>query len=81
MRSVEEFLLKHNASVDENNRLYLSCLCDGTANFLMSMVNVLEALGCTDITTSHDIVTDGVSEDKPWCNCLFNANGLLPKGE
>ena len=73
------FLRQHKAAVDEHNRLTLQCLCDGTYLFLYEMVHVLAALGCADIHTRGESVTHGVPEDKPWCNYLFKASGVLPE--
>ena len=64
--------------IDENNRLHIFCLCDGTYIFLLQLVKVLAEMGCSDIHTNGDIVTEGIPEDKPWCNYLFEASGILP---
>lgn len=64
----------------EDNRLYLHCVCDGTYIFLSNMVCALNDLGCTDIKTNERILDERETpEGKPWCNCLFEANGVLPK--
>ncbi len=78
---IKIFLNQHKARVDENNRIHIQCLCDSTFIFLEEMVMVLEYLGCTDIQTSGEIVKEGVPENKPWCNCLYRASGLLPNRE
>lgn len=75
-----EFLNSRKATVDEENRMHLQCLCDGTFLFLYEMVNVLQILKCTDIKTGSKVVTEGVPQDEPWCNCLFTASGILPDG-
>lgn len=76
---IKIFLNQHNARIDENNRIHIQCLCDSTFLFLQEMVMVLRCLGCTDIQTSDEIVTEGIPENKPWCNCLYKASGLLPE--
>lgn len=45
--------------IDENNRLHIFCLCDGTYIFLLQLVKVLAEMGCSDIHTNGDIVTEG----------------------
>ena len=65
--------------IDENNRLHIFCLCDGTYIFLLQLIKVLFEMGCSDIHTNGDIVTEGIPEDKPWCNYLFEASGILPE--
>ena len=65
--------------IDESRRLHIFCLCDGTYIFLLQLVKVLFEMGCSDIHTNGDIVTEGIPEDKPWCNYLFEASGILPE--
>ena len=63
--------------IDENGRLYLFSLCDGTLIFQQLIVS-LERLGCKDIRRSRKILTEGMPEGKPWMNCLYEASGQLP---
>lgn len=61
--------------IDENGRLYLFSLCDGTLIFLQQLIVSLERLGCKDIRRSRKILTEGMPEGKPWMNCLYEASG------
>ena len=72
------FLRAHKARVDENNRITLEVLCDGTLFFLSEMVAVLKAIECTDIKYDGNTVSEGIPKEKPWCNYLYTASGVLP---
>lgn len=76
---INGFLKQHNAHVDDDNRLHLSVLCDGTGLFLYEMIIILMGLKCSDIEHGGYTVTSGIPEDKPWCNYKFTANGILPE--
>lgn len=78
MTDLETLLRKYHASVDENKRLHLQALCDGTFIFMDSMVSVLNLLGCTEIETAIEDAPEKAPKDKPWCSSLFKASGLLP---
>lgn len=69
---------EYNPYIDENGRLYLFSLCDGTLIFLQQLIVSLERLGCKDIRRSRKILTEGMPEGKPWMNCLYEASGQLP---
>lgn len=75
---LNNFLNSHNATVDEERRLHLSCLCDGTYLFLCEMTEFLRAIGCTDIKANAEPATEGMPKEKPWLDCLFTASGILP---
>lgn len=77
---LEKWLWRYNGKVDETGRLHLNCLCDGTAVFLGNMVYILKQLRCSDIETKcRTVGKDETPPGKPWCNCLFEASGVLPK--
>ena len=42
--------------IDENGRLYLFSLCDGTLIFLQQLIVSLERLGCKDIRRSQRVL-------------------------
>lgn len=77
---INDFLRSHKARVDKDNRIHIECLCDSTIWFLIKMVDCLKMIGCTDIKTDGEKITEGIPEDKPWCNCLYKASGILPEG-
>lgn len=76
---VNKFLREHRATVDQERRLHLRCLCDGTLYFQVVMVQFLAALGCTDIKYDGHEETEGIPEDKPWCSWLYETSGVLPE--
>lgn len=77
--TLNDVLRKYNVRIDDSNRVYLSCLCDGTFLFLWEMLNVIEHhLNCTDIKSSTEIINDRIPSDKPWCRCLYTVSGILP---
>ena len=78
MTDLETLLRKFHASVDENKRLHLQALCDGTQIFMLTMVDILNLLGCTEIETAVEDAPEKAPKDKPWCSSLFKASGLLP---
>lgn len=80
MVSVEEFLKQHNARVDEDKRLYLECLCDGTLVFQIDLIAFLKSIGCTDIKIDGHDASERAPQDKPWCSWLYEASGVLPEG-
>lgn len=66
--------------ISEDGRLHIQCVCDGTYAFLYDMVQWLEFIGCTEIETDTKILKEKEAPaGKPWCNCLFEASGVLPK--
>lgn len=76
-----EALNTYQAKQDETGRIHLRCLCDGTLVFMNDMVVLLKNyLDCIDIKTSYEIVTEGIPEGKPWCNCLMKASGMPTTG-
>lgn len=74
------FFRAHKAMVDENNHVTMEVICDGTLLFLAEMLYVLKAIGCADIDYDGKTVSEGIPEDKPWCNYLYTAKGVLPDG-
>lgn len=77
---IAKCLKAFNGKVDDGKRLHLSCLCDSTMVFLKEMVEVLKLLGCTEIETGSRIAgEEETMPGRPWCNCLFEASGVLPK--
>lgn len=79
--TLEEALTMYQARQDETGRIHLKCLCDGTLIFMSDMVVLLrDYLHCKDIKMSDEIVTEGIPEDKPWCNCLMKASGMPTTG-
>ena len=64
--------------IDDDGRLHLFSICDGTLIFLQELICNLKRLGCRDIDHSTMILKEGFPEDKPWMNCLFEASGKLP---
>ena len=64
--------------IDDDGRLHLFSICDGTLIFLQELIYNLNRLCCRDIDHSTTILTEGFPEDKPWMNCLFEASGKLP---
>ena len=79
--TLEEALTRYQAKQDKTERIHLKCLCDGTMVFMSDMVVLLQKyLHCKDIETSAEIVTEGIPEDKPWCNCLMKASGIPTTG-
>ena len=65
------------------DRLYLSCLCDGTLWFLQCMYRLLVENGFTDIGYSDEYLEDGdprIPKDKPWCRSRFECYGVFPEG-
>lgn len=46
--------------------------------FLIELVDELLKFECTDIQTSGRVVSEGVPAEKPWCNFLYEASGVLP---
>lgn len=78
---LKDFFDSHAGYIDDKNRLHFQFACDGTYIFLDEMVQVLQGLGCTDITVEDETIPkDETPEGKPWCNCLFSASGILPVG-
>lgn len=73
-----DFARRHNASVDKDNRITMEILCDGTLLFLLEMLYVLKEIGCTGIEYDGKKVIEGIPEEKPWCNYLYTASGVLP---
>lgn len=74
----EEKMNRRKPYIEESGRLHLFCLCDGTMVFLQELIDSLRRVGCIDIRHSHQILTDGFPQEKPWMNCLFEASGQLP---
>ena len=64
--------------ISKDKRLHLFCLCDSTLFFLIELVDELLKFECTDIQTSGRVVSEGVPAEKPWCNYLYEASGVLP---
>lgn len=79
--TLKEALAMYQARQDETGRIHLQCLCDGTLGFMSEMVALLrDCLHCKDIEMSDEIITEGISKDKPWCNCLMKASGMPTTG-
>lgn len=76
---VGEFLWRRRAFVDDDNRITIHTVCDGTLLFLTEMVLVLKKLGCTDIQATEGIApSELITADKPWCNYVYAVSGVLP---
>ena len=70
--------MKNRPYIDEEGRLHLFSLCDGTLIFLQELVTSLKQMGCSDIRYGQQVLAEGMPEGKPWMNCLFEASGQLP---
>lgn len=79
MTHVQDWLNQRNAKIDDSGRMTIQCLCDGTAFFLVEMLRVFDKLGFREVKFDGNAVTEGIPEDKPWCNYLYEVSGLLPE--
>ena len=71
LQELEKWMREHKPYVDEDNRIWLSVVCDSTALFLWEMVAVLRGLGCED-NRWHEADCD------PYWQ--YVACGILPDG-
>ena len=76
--TMKEFLDRHGAYLDENRRLCLSCVCDGTLLFMNKMIEFLTQIGATDITYHSEYLGKSPDPERPWLTCRFCASGRLP---
>lgn len=69
-------------NVQDDGRIKISCICDGTFLFLYELVSDLTIMGCTDIEVeSREATEDEIPKEKPWRCWYFSASGILPKTE
>lgn len=62
----------------EDGRMYLEVRCDGDYKYMLEMMDVLHCIGCTDLNNGEYMVDDVTPS---WMDCVYWANGKLPKGE
>lgn len=80
LKSIRKSLREHN--LQDDGRVMISVICDGTLYFLMTLLFTLTVAGCTDIkTTSRPATGEEIPKDKPFCRWYYAAEGTLPEKE
>lgn len=78
VKAIRKSLREHN--VQDDGRVMISVICDGTLLFLMNLYFTLTVAGCTDIkTTSRPATKTERIESKPFLTWYFSASGFLPE--
>lgn len=78
LKSIRKTLREHN--LQDDGRVMISVICDGTLLFLMNLLFTLTAAGCTDIVTiSRPATKTEMIEAKPFLTWYFSASGFLPE--
>lgn len=78
LKSIRKSLREHN--LQDDGRVMISVICDGTLVFLMNLLFTLTVAGCTDIkTTSRPATKLEMIEAKPFLSWYFSASGFLPE--
>lgn len=78
LKSIRKSLREHN--LQEDGRVMISVICDGTLLFLVNLYFALTVAGCTEIeTTSRPATKTEMIEAKPFLTWYFSASGFLPE--
>ena len=78
LKSIRKSLREHN--LQDDGRVMISVICDGTILFLMTLLFTLTVAGCTDIKTISRPATETEKiEAKPLLTWYFSASGFLPE--
>lgn len=78
LKAIRKNLLEHN--LQDDGRVLISVICDGTLCFLTNLLFMLMVAGCTDIkTTSRPATKLEMIEAKPFLTWYFSASGFLPE--
>lgn len=78
LKAIRKSLMEHN--LQDDGRVLISVICDGTLCFLETLLYTLKVAGCTDIkTTSRPATKLEMIEAKPFLSWYFSASGFLPE--
>ena len=78
LKAIRKSLREHN--LQDDGRVMISVICDGTLLFLMNLWFTLTVAGCTDIVTiSRPATKTERIEAKPFLTWYFSASGFLPE--
>lgn len=69
-------ILQWGATTMDDGRLHIRFICDGTAYFEQYALNMLHALGCTDVRSETGHIKPVKGE--PWKNWYVDASGVYP---
>lgn len=77
---ISSYLKMYNAKYNTGTQeVTITCICDGTLNFLSQMGKFLAEIGCYEIDCEEDINEKYGTEDKPWATCKFTVTGKIPR--